>query len=90
MVREHFVWDRELRGFVKRVMPSRLKCFVIQYRISAGKILRGVIGCYSLMTGEMARKHFHEKLAAVFKDISQIAHEACSGEMLTVADVCDH
>lgn len=41
------------------------------------------------MRGEMARKHSHQKLAAVFKDIAPIAHEASGFDMLTVADFRD-
>lgn len=88
-VREHFVWDRELRGFGVQVMPSGLKSFVIQYRTSEGRNRRAVIGRYGLMTVEEARKLAHEKLVAVSKGVDPVAEEAKAAELLTVAEVCD-
>ena len=88
-VREHFVWDRELRGFGVQVMPSGLKSFVIQYRTLEGRNRRAVIGRYGLMTVEEARKLAHEKLVAVSKGVDPVAEEAKAAGLLTVAEVCD-
>ena len=88
-VREHFVWDRELRGFGVQVMPSGLKSFVIQYRTPEGRNRRAVIGRYGLMTVEDARKLAHEKLVAVSKGVDPVAEEAKAAGLLTVAEVCD-
>jgi site-specific recombinase XerD len=88
-VREHFVWDRELRGFGVQVMPSGLKSFVIQYRTPEGRNRRAVIGRYGLMTVEEARKLAHEKLVAVSKGVDPVAEEAKAAGLLTVAEVCD-
>jgi site-specific recombinase XerD len=88
-VREHFVWDRELRGFGVQVMPSGLKSFVIQYRTPEGRNRRAVIGRYGLMTVEEARKLAHEKLVAVSKGVDPVAEEAQAAGLLTVAEVCD-
>ncbi len=88
-VREHFVWDRELRGFGVQVMPSGLKSFVIQYRTPEGRNRRAVIGRYGLMTVEEARKLAHEKLVAVPKGVDPVAEEAKAAGLLTVAEVCD-
>ena len=88
-VREHFLWDRELRGFGVQVMPSGLKSFVIQYRTPDGRPRRVVIGRYGLMTVEEARTLAHEKLVAVSKGIDPIAQEAKSAGRLTVAEICD-
>lgn len=88
-VREHFVWDRELRGFGVQVMPSGLKSFVIQYRTPEGRNRRAVIGRYGLMTVEVARKLAHEKLVAVSKGVDPVAEEARAAGLLTVAEVCD-
>jgi Arm DNA-binding domain len=88
-VREHFVWDRELRGFGVHVMPSGLKSFVIQYRVLERRNRRAVIGRYGLMTVEDARKLAHEKLVAVSKGVDPIAEEAKAAGLLTVAEVCD-
>jgi integrase len=41
------------------------------------------------MTVEAARKHAHEKLVAVSKDVDPIAEEANGRGLLTVADICD-
>src|SRR5690606_24122100 len=87
--REHFVWDRELRGFGVQVMPSGLKSFVIQYRTPEGRNRRAVIGRYGLMTVEEARKLAHEKLVAVSKGVDPVAEEAKAAGLLTVAEVCD-
>jgi site-specific recombinase XerD len=87
--REHFVWDRELRGFGVQVMPSGLKSFVIQYRTPEGKNRRVVIGRFGLMTVEAARKDAHEKLVAVAKGLDPIADEATGARRMTVADICD-
>ena len=88
-VREHFVWDRELRGFGVQVMPSGLKSFVIQYRTPEGRNRRAVIGRYGLMTVEEARKLAHEKLVVVSKGVDPVAEEAKAAGLLTVAEVCD-
>jgi integrase len=88
-VREHFLWDRELRGFGVQVMPSGLKSFVIQYRTPDGRPRRVVIGRYGLMTVEEARAIAHEKLVAVSKGIDPVAQEAKSADRLTVAEICD-
>ena len=88
-VREHFVWDRELRGFGVQVMPSGLKSFVIQYRTPEGRNRRAVIGRYGLMTVEEARKLAHEKLVAVSKGVDPVAEDAKAAGLLTVAEVCD-
>ena len=88
-VREHFLWDRELRGFGVQVMPSGLKSFVIQYRTPDGRPRRVVIGRYGLMTVEEARAIAHEKLVAVSKGIDPAAQEAKSAGRLTVAEICD-
>jgi hypothetical protein len=56
-VREHFVWDRELRGFDVQVLPSGLKSFVIQYRTPEQTSRRVVIGCFGLMTDEAVTCH---------------------------------
>jgi integrase len=87
-VREHFLWDRELRGFGVQVMPSGLKSFVIQYRTPDGRPRRVVIGRFGLMTVEEARVLAHEKLVAVSKGIDPAAQEAKAGR-LTVAEICD-
>lgn len=88
-VREHFVWDRELRGFGVQVMPSGLKSFVIQYRTPEGRNRRAVIGRYGLMTVEEARKLAHQKLVAVSRGVDPVAEEAKAAGLLTVAEVCD-
>jgi integrase len=88
-VREHFAWDRELRGFGVQVMPSGLKSFVIQYRAPDGRARRVVIGRYGLMTVEEARKLAHEKLVAASKGLDPVAEEAKAAGLLTVGEVCD-
>jgi site-specific recombinase XerD len=89
-VREAFVWDRELRGFGVQVMPSGLKSFVIQYRLSVGRHRRAVIGRYGLMTVEEARKLAHEKLVLASKGVDPAEEErARSAATITVADLCD-
>jgi len=86
-VREHFLWDRELRGFGVQVMPSGLKSFVIQFRSPEGKNRRSVIGRYGLMTVEEARKIAHEKLVAVSKGVDPVAQEAKAAGLITVAEL---
>ena len=88
-VREHFVWDRELRGFGVQVMPSGLKSFVIHYRTPDGRPRRAVIGRFGLMTVEEARDLAHEKLVAVSKGLDPFAAEAESEGRVTVAELCD-
>jgi integrase len=89
-VRETFVWDRELRGFGVQVMPSGLKSFVVQYRLSAGRHRRMVIGRYGLMTVEVARKLAREKLVLASKGIDPADEElASAAATITVADLCD-
>jgi integrase len=88
-VREHFVWDKELRGFGVQVMPSGLKSFVIQFRTPEGRPRRSVIGRFGLMTVEEARDLAHEKLVAVSKGIDPVAAEAETAGRSTVADICD-
>lgn len=49
-------WDSELRGFGVAVGRSGAKSFIVQYRNSAGRSRRKVIGRFGLMTPEEARR----------------------------------
>ena len=87
-VREHFLWDRELRGFGVQVMPSGLKSFVIQYRNPEGRPRRVVIGRYGQMTVEEARTS-PTRSSSPCPRHRPSRQEAKSAGRLTVAEICD-
>lgn len=84
-----FLWDRELRGFGVRIIPSGLKTFILQYRNAEGRSRRIVLGRYGVMTVEKAREQARIKLGAVAAGADPAEESAASREAITVAEVCD-
>ena len=82
-------WDREIRGFGLRILPSGLKTFVLQYRNAEGVKRRANLGRYGIMTVEQARDLAKIKLGAVAvgEDPANEARQARKG--MTVAEMCD-
>jgi integrase len=83
-----FIWDRELRGFGVRVIPSGLKTFVLQYRNAEGRSRRIVLGRFGVLTVEQARDKAKIKLGAVANG-DDPAEGAGPREAIAVAEVCD-
>lgn len=60
-----FAWDSEIRGLGLRLKPSGVKTFFVQYRNTAKRTRRMVIGQYGVLTVEEARSQAREHLSAV-------------------------
>lgn len=63
--KQAFLWCGEMRGFGVRVLPCGLKFFMLQYRTSAGRSRRIILGRVGVLTVEQARNTAREKLVAV-------------------------
>ena len=63
---KHILWDGEVKGFGVRIYPTGKKSFVLDYRDNNRKNLM-VIGSYSILTLDQARKDAKAKLADLVK-----------------------
>lgn len=86
--RDVFVWDSEIRGLGLRLKPSGVKSFLVQYRNSANRTRRMVIGQYGVLTVEQARIQAREHLAAVTRGEDPSAARKAARTAFTVAEIC--
>jgi len=74
------VWDTELGGFGLRVMASRLKTYILDYRDKHGRQHRIKLVRHGVMTAEEARELAKDKLAEIRKGKDPLAErEAARG-----------
>ena len=87
--KDYQLWDAKAPGFGLRVYPSGIKAFVLQYRNSAGRTRKTVLGRYGILTAEMARQKAIKLLGAVLdgRDPSQDKKE--NRNALTIGELAD-
>ena len=85
---EYFLWDDEVRGFGLRVLPSKRKSYVVQYR--AGRRPRRIsLGPSTVLTCEQARTRAITIIAAVRNGEDPASKRDADREALTVAELAD-
>ena len=87
--REQFVWDRELRGFGLRVLPSGVKTFIAQGRDSHGATFRYALGKFGVLTPEAAREMAQDKLRDARKGKNPSAERKADRKAVTLAELVD-
>ncbi len=85
---EHFIWDSEVTGFGIRIKPSGSSSYLIQYRNSARRTRRLVLGHCGILSLEEARAIAREKLVEVIKGEDPSAARKTLLKSKTVADLC--
>jgi len=83
-----FMWDSEIRGLGLRLKPSGVKTFFVQYRNTAKRTRRMVIGQYGVLTVEEARSQAREHLSAVTRGEDPSAARKSARKALTVEEIC--
>jgi len=70
-----YLWDSELSGFGLKVLPSRRKTYLVQYRLGGrrGRTRRMTIGVHGTVTPEQARREAKILLAQVSLGIDPMA-----------------
>jgi integrase len=85
---DYFVWDGDLAGFGLRVMPSRRKSYVVQYR-AGGRTRRVGLGVHGAVTPDQARKRAQDLLGAVARGEDPAEEIRTHRRAPTVAALCD-
>ena len=84
------IWDSEVKGFGLRIMPSGVKSYVLQYRVTGGRSRRYTIGKHgSPWTVEEARRKAAELLHEIGRGGDPLEAKAEARAALTVADLVD-
>ena len=86
--RDVFAWDSEIMGLGLRLKPSGVKSFFVQYRNSANRTRRMVIGQYGVLTVEQARNQAREHLSGVTRGEDPSADRKSARAVFTVAELC--
>lgn len=84
----YFQWDEDLKGFGVRVLPSKQRTYVVQYR-SGGRTRRVKIGRRGAVTAEEARAKAKELLGAVAKGTNPAEDISVHRQAPTVATACE-
>lgn len=84
---KHIIWDGELKGFGVRLYPTGNKSFVMDYRIHNRKTLM-VIGSYSKLTLDQARKDAKAKFAELAKGINPLQKRQEERQGNLIRDLC--
>lgn len=84
---KHIVWDSELKGFGVRLYPTGNKSFVMDYRDNNRKNLM-VIGSYSKLTIDQARKEAKAKFADLAKGINPLQKRQEERQGNRIKDLC--
>jgi Arm DNA-binding domain/Phage integrase, N-terminal SAM-like domain len=89
---EHFVWDRDLRGFGLRVQRSGEKSYVVKYRGGSGRgapTRRVTLGAVGALTPDEARKLAKTILGAVAHGLDPAALKAAEHSSATLKEIAD-
>lgn len=84
---KHIIWDGEVKGFGVRIYPTGKKSFVLDYRDNNRKNLM-VIGSYSILTLDHARKDAKAKLADLVKGINPLQKRQEDRQGNRIKDLC--
>ncbi len=84
---KHILWDGEVKGFGVRIYPTGKKSFVLDYRDNNRKNLM-VIGSYSILTLDQARKDAKAKLADLVKGINPLQKRQEERQGNRIKDLC--
>lgn len=86
---EKFVWDTDVRGLGIRVKPSGSRSYLIQYRNSARRTRRLVLGSCTVLNIDDARIIAREKLLSVLKGEDPSADRKALLRSETVEQLCN-
>ena len=83
------IWDKNIKGFGVRVLPSGSKSYLLYYRTQTGQQRKPTIGKHGEITADEARRIARRWMAGVAmgEDISGMRHEA--REAPTVKDLSE-
>ena len=84
---KHIIWDGELKGFGVRVYPTGNKSFVMDYRDNNRKSLM-VLGSYSKLTLDQARKEAKANFAGLAKGINPLQKRQEKRQGNRIKDLC--
>ena len=84
---KHIIWDGETKGFGVRLYPTGNKSFVMDYRDNNRKNLM-VIGSYSKLTIDQARKEAKAKFADLAKGINPLQKRQEERQGNRIKDLC--
>lgn len=84
---KHIIWDDEIKGFGVRIYPTGKKSFVLDYRDNNRKNLM-VIGSYSVLTLDQARKDARAKLVGLNNGINPLQERQKERQGKLIKDLC--
>jgi integrase len=84
---KHILWDGETKGFGLRIYPTGNKSFVLDYRDNNRKNLM-VIGSYSVLKVEEARKEAKEFLVGLNKGVNPLQERQRKKQGKLIKDLC--
>lgn len=88
--KEHFVWDRDVRGFGVRVKPSGSATYVVQYRNADGQTRRVALKATNVMTLKDARAQAKQVLGDAAKGGDPSATRQVERHADTIKDLGDY
>lgn len=84
---QHIVWDDEVPGFGVRLYPTGKKSFVLSYRDNGRKSIM-VIGSYSVLTLDRARKDARAKLVGLNNGVNPLQERQKERQGKLIKDLC--
>jgi hypothetical protein len=87
--KDYQIWDAKVRGFGVRIYPSGVKAFVLQYRNSAGRTRKTVLGRFGILTVETAREKAIKLLGAILDGGDPSRDKRESRNARTVGELAD-
>jgi integrase len=86
--RDYFIWDKEVKGFGVRILPSGTKTYQVQYQMG-GRLRRMSIGRHGTITAEIARAKAKEMLGDVCRGANPAQDLASYRRAPTVTEFAD-
>ena len=84
---QHIIWDDEVPGFGVRLYPTGKKSFVLSYRDNNRKSIM-VIGNYSVLTLDAARKDARAKLVGLNEGVNPLQERQKERQGKLIKDLC--